>query len=97
MARKPNLQDVLLTITEHVYNQPPTTMKYPCIKYSLKDIETLKANNKTYRRMNSYLVTLIDEEVDSEINDKILDLEYISFMNTYVADGLNHWVYTLYY
>lgn len=84
---------------EHVYFQPPATvrMKYPCIVYTLEDVDTRYANNFPYGHDKAYTVMVIDKNPDSEIPDKIGDLQYSSFKTKYEQDNLNHFVYRLYY
>ena len=84
--------------TRNVYFQPPSSMKYPCIKYSISDKDKINANNRLYRSMNQYTVIVIDKDPDSEIPDKILNhFPMCSFDRFYTADNLNHTVLTLYY
>lgn len=85
---------------DNVYFQSPESvkMKYPAIRYSLDDIETDNADDMKYSKNRRYSVILMDYDVDSEIVDKILSsFEYCSFDRFYVADNLNHWVFTLFY
>ena len=97
-----DLQNKLETVlgSRNVYFQPPESlqMKYPAFVYELADIMTDKANNKNYIRNNRYTLTLIHKNPDNELKDTILDeFEYISFDRFYAKDGLNHYVYDLYY
>ena len=83
-----------------VYFQPPGSvhMTYPCIRYSLSGIQQDYADNKNYKSINQYQVTVIDEDPDSTIYTKILShFEMCKFDRWYPADGLNHYVLTLYY
>ena len=81
-----------------VYFQPPRNvkMRYPCIRYKLNDVDTAKADNKKYKKMNRYDVILIDEDPISIFVDPILDIEYCSFDRTYSSENLNHYVFTIY-
>ena len=81
----------------HTYFNPPSSvqMKYPAIKYSLKDVNLTFANNGLYRKTPSFEVTLIDTNPDSEYVDKILQIPYCRFDRFYVADNLNHWTFTI--
>lgn len=108
MGRRTELDDVLrllINITDpidgdsHVYFQPPESrkMKYPAIRYNLKGIRKVYANNGTYRLLPSYEVTLIDQNPDSEYFEKILALPYCTFDRAYPANNLNHFVFTLFY
>lgn len=85
--------------SKSVYFQPPGSgMTYPCIKYSLSGIDQDFANNKSYKNVNRYMVTVIDEDPDSTIHKSILEhFEMCSFDRWYAADNLNHYVLTLYY
>lgn len=82
----------------HTYFNPPSSvrMKYPAIKYSLKSIDTRFANNGLYHNKPSYEVTLIDSNIDNEYVAKILKVPYCKFDRFYIADNLNHWVFTIY-
>ena len=71
-------------------------MQYPAIVYSLSNIKNNHANNKVYTQSRSYQITVIDKSPDSIISDKISQLPYCKFDRSYVSDGLNHYVYTLY-
>jgi len=81
------------------YFQPPPniTMEYPCIVYSWDDEDTLHANNKPYRKVRGYTVTVIDRDPDSPIPDKVSNLPLCSFDRSFKADNLNHSVYTLFF
>lgn len=92
----------ILNITEsdgdrHTYFNPPPSvqMKYPAIRYSLKNVNLRFANNGLYRKTPSFEVTLIDSNPDSEYVDKILQIPYCRFDRFYVADNLNHWTFTI--
>lgn len=82
----------------HIYFNPPPSvrMRYPAIKYSLNNINRNFANNDGYQTLSSYEVTLIDEDPDSIYVGKILQIPYCSFNRFYIADDLNHWVFTIY-
>lgn len=83
-----------------VYFQKPESIKmsYPCILYTLSNIDLKYANNKIYADKRCYQVTVVDYDPDSEIPAKMLSLlSMCRFNRFYVADNLNHWVYTLYF
>ena len=82
-----------------VYFQPPSTiqMKYPCIMYKRDNQKDFFSNDRKYLGMKRYLVTSVDSNPDSPTPDKISDLQYCSFSAHFVSDGLNHYVYTLYF
>lgn len=93
----------IINITEpdgdrHTYFQPPASvhMKYPAIRYSLRGYEKVHAGNGAYRLLPSYEVTLIDKNPASEYFSKIMQLPYCRFDRPYVADNLNHFVFTIF-
>lgn len=93
----------IINITEpngdrHTYFAPPESikMKYPAIRYSLDNIRTNRADNRIYKKSPGYLVTLIDENSDSEYVEKLLELPYCEFIRSYVSNNLNHFVFKIY-
>lgn len=104
MDRRLALHEVLADIlgSRNVYFQPPSTIqmgKPPWIVYGLADRNFLTrfAGDTLYFLSKPYKVTVIDRDPDSGIPDKLLKLPYCSFDRFYTADGLNHFVFTLYY
>lgn len=95
------LHEILVNIlgSRNVYFQPPESvkLKYPCIVYERSDIFSYKADNKKYLINKRYTVTVIDEDPDSELPDKLMQLDYCSFNRHFVSDNLNHDVFTIYY
>ena len=82
----------------HIYlNAPPSVrMRYPAIKYSLNNIDSNFANDCVYKLAPSYQVILIDDEADTKYLEPILRIPHCRFNRFYIADGLNHWVFTIY-
>ncbi len=82
-----------------VYFQPPESFKmtYPCIVYERSRMNSRKANNHTYLKYNQYTVTVIDEDPDTEIPDKLFELPHCSHDRRFVSDDLYHDVFTLYF
>lgn len=82
-----------------VYFQPPSNEKmvYPCVLYRRDRVNTTHADNSPYRTQKRYAVTVIDRDPDSELPDKIAQLPSASFSRFYLADNLNHDVYTIYF
>lgn len=101
MERRLKLQAILEGITKNknVYFQPPSSirMRYPAIVYSLDNIDTIYADDKPYRMRKNYLVTLIVDDPDSDLIDKISKLPLCSFERSYVSDNLYHYVFSLFY
>lgn len=81
------------------YFQPPSSLKrnYPCIQYSLKDIESLRADNAVYKTDNAYELILMDTNIESEFVEKLMKLPMCKFDRFYTADGVYHWVFTIYH
>lgn len=101
MDRRLELQSKLeeLLGSENVYFQPPESdkLKYPCIIYLLSSVDTMYANGSIYSKSKQYLVTVVDRDPDSELPWKILKLPYCSFVRSYSKDGLNNFVFNLYF
>ena len=101
MDSRLNLQTLLEGVlgSTNVYFQPPPNndMKYPAIVYERYKIVNNFANNLVYNQQTSYMVTVIDEDPDSEIVDKVTELIKCSFDRHFTINNLNHDVFTLYY
>lgn len=85
--------------SRNVYFQPPASllMKYPAIRYDIKDIKTEAANNvSTYIASTGYECTLITKEPDTEYLQKIFKLPYCKFGRYYKASNLHHYTFTIY-
>lgn len=82
-----------------VYFQPPANvqMEYPCIVYSRDTTETQFADNNPYRLTKRYEVKVIDRDPDTIIPEKVAALTMCVHTTSYVADTLNHYVFTLYF
>jgi hypothetical protein len=93
------LQSLLETLTPKVYFQPPQNVKmeYPCIVYSRDYADTTFADDKPYRITKRYSVTVIDQNPDSDIPDKVAALPMCVFNRFFTSDNLNHDVYSLYF
>lgn len=94
------LQGVLGSEYEgNCYYSPPSNVKlrYPCIKYDISGDGGRYADNLPYRTTGQWTVTVVDEDPDSEIAKDMKKLPYCSFDRSYNADGLKHFVFTLYY
>lgn len=94
------LSKVLHTLCEHVYYQPPTNTKieYPCILYEKASGLRLNADNRKYLGFNSYTITVIDKNPDSELPNKVDEaFEMCTMERHYVYDNLNHDVFLIYF
>lgn len=84
--------------SNNVYFRPPSSgMKYPCIIYDLDGDSSFFADNQKYINPKRWSLTLVDEDPDSPIFDRLNCIKYCSFNRKYQADGLNHFVFTLYF
>ena len=101
MGQRLELQALLeeLLGSENVYYQPPSNlvMQYPAIVYKKDDEDVDFANNAPYRRTVRWMVTVIDRDPDSDIPEKVAVLPMCLFSRRYIASGLNHDVYNLYF
>lgn len=85
---------------KNVYYQPPETFKmvYPCIIYNQEPGDVKRANNKIYSYIKKYTVTCIINNENDEIILRMLNLiNNCTLDNTFVADNLYHYTFTLYY
>lgn len=100
MASRLELHETLCEIlgSRNVYFQPPASVKmqYEAIRYALKSIDNVHADNVVYKQDDSYELTVISKNADSETPKKISRLPKCRFDRFYVADNLNHWVFTIY-
>lgn len=101
MADRLELQTLLegLLGSRNVYHQPPETykMSYPAIRYKVDGVDTTFADNKPYSSRISYMVTLITEDPEHPAWWSLLNLSMSVFSRHYMADGLNHYVYILFF
>lgn len=99
MGQRIDLQSVLENIVPHVYFQPPETMKlvYPCIVYSLDNIDISHADNLPYKHLKKYQITIIDKNPDSSLPDTVSKLRSCRFSRHFTVDNLHHFAFTIYY
>lgn len=85
--------------SRNCYFSPPSTMKYPCIRYIRGAPLVEHADNIEYTEMFEWTVTVIDVDPDSEIPRRLKDhfKHYCRRDREYTVDGLNHFVFVLYY
>lgn len=85
--------------SDKVYFQPPESIKigYPCIIYTRDTMFVKFANNNPYHHVVGYKITVIYEDPDSDIPDKIAMLPTCMFDQHYTSGNLNHDVFILYY
>lgn len=95
-----DLLNMLRQAVQHdqVYFQPPENLKigYPAIVFHLSKIEIDHASDVPYKGAKEYSVTLITKDPEPDVIDEILKIPYSSLDTTYISDGMNHFVFTVY-
>jgi hypothetical protein len=99
MAPRLEFHQLLKSITDNVYFQPPENVKleYPCIIYKRDFAETEFADDIPYTFMLRYMVMVIDQDPDSDIPGKVAALPMSVFNRFYTVDSLNHDVYNVFF
>lgn len=101
MGQRAQLQSLLESLfgLPNVYFQPPPNVQivYPAIVYARDYAVSEFAGNRPYRHTRRYQVTVIDRDPENPVLDKIADLPMCTFSRHFVADNLNHDVYSLYF
>lgn len=101
MGGRLELSALLHTLTDNVYFQEPENiqMVYPAILYKTDDEDTRHANNRPYSTKDEYEVTIMDYDPDSDLRQAFRDLRITgcSFVRLMRVDGLNHFIYSLYF
>lgn len=96
-----NLHDILCRIlgSTNCYFSPPASieLKYPCIVYHFSNVDQQFADDRSYRNTRRWTVTIMDKDPESEIPDRMLELPYCSSDRNFVSEGINHFVFTLFY
>ena len=101
MDRRLELHKILENVinSRYVYFQPPESVKmhYPCIVYERNTGDTQYADNGSYTFRQSYTLTLIDPDPDSEFIRKIAALPFCRFDRHYASNNFNHETFNIYY
>ena len=103
MSKRQRFHELLVGAlgSRNVYFQPPETVKmqYPCIVYHRGEIDprTAYADGLLYRTTKAYVVTVIDQDPDSLIPDRVQQLPYSRLTRSFTNQNLNHDVFTIYY
>lgn len=98
MGRRVDLHNKLLSICQHVYYQPPESIKlsFPCIVYKLEDMPTIWANNLPYSLEHCYQAAVIDRSPDSSVREALMAFPKTKFIRAFSADNLHHYVFRIY-
>lgn len=101
MHNRLDLHELLCEVlgSRNVYYSPPESVKikYPAIVYSRSDIDNKFANDSVYKQSHVYSITVIDDDPDSEIAERMSSIPKCKFDRHFVSDNLNHDLFTLYY
>lgn len=100
MRDRIEISTILHTIRDRVYFQPDenTKMVFPCIEYSFEGEHMRHADNSDYIEYGRYQIIDIYKTPNKKKYKEIKSaFRFIAFSNQYIADGLYHDVYTLYY
>lgn len=100
MGTRLELHSELLELAPKAYYQPPASIKmaYPCFVYKRSRIKPQYADNRMYLKHDCYQLTYISLSVADNKVDEILEhFKYCHFDRSYVADGLNHYTFDLFY
>lgn len=93
------LQDLIGEIPgkKNVHFQPPpsTSLTYPCIVYKRSGIRSQFGDNIPYSLSNEYTLTVIYQDPDSDLMDKIARLPKCKLDRTFTNDNLYHAVFTI--
>jgi len=81
----------------HVYYQPPENIKmvYPAIVYTLIDISNYCSGGGIYLQLETYKITLITKEVDSDLFNTMIAQLSLKFQTPFVSDNLHHYVFNM--
>ena len=81
------------------YFQPPSnaTIDEPCIIYQREASFVSRADDILWWLKKRYQVIVVDRNPDSLIPDQVEGLPYTKFDRFYVSNGLNHFVYQLFF
>lgn len=93
-----NLSEILHELCPNVYFQPPGghRLTYPCIIYSLSDIDVRHADNQWYTMHDAYSVTYITRDPDDPVIHELAKLPMCRLNRPFSSDNLHHYEYTIY-
>jgi hypothetical protein len=83
----------------NVYFQPKPKdlLDYPCFVYSRDNSFVARADNVMYYFKKRYSVIYISRNPDSPVPDLVEELPLTKFDRFYIADGLNHFAFKMYF
>lgn len=85
--------------SNNVYYQPPANvrMNYPAIVYKRKNTDPIKADNITYLPRLSYTITVISTDPDIDAVERLINMPYTKYTNSYVSENLYHYIFNTYF
>lgn len=99
--KRETFHEILVNLlgSRNVYFQPPNNLalQYPCIVYNRERADSKFAGNNLYLYTKRYQVTVIDQDPNSGIPDRVAALPMSSHERWFAVDNLNHDVFTLYF
>ena len=99
MRDRTELDDLLKTFCNHVYFQPPESLRleYPCIIYSMDKLKPQHADNRPYILHRYYSMRYITWDPDDPLVVKLAELPKCEFSRVYTKNNLYHHSYTIFY
>lgn len=81
----------------NVHFQPPpsTSLTYPCLVYKRSGITSRFGDNIPYFLEKEYILTVIYQDPDSDLMDKVARLPKCKLDRTFTNDNLYHAVFTI--
>lgn len=93
------LEDLMGPCATVLFQPPPNyKLTYPCLLYERSNGKTQFAANMPYTFTNKYTATIIDRNPDTPYVEMMAMRFPMCVMDrAYVADGLNHYVFTIFW
>lgn len=93
------LESVISPYGGNVYFQPPENikLKFPCILFEVSSMDLTHADNTLYERVIQFSVMYISKTTNEDVVDKLTALPYSWFERHFVQDGLNHYIFRIFY
>lgn len=98
-AHRLKIHNRLKELCPNVYYQPgdSTTLKYPCIIYSLDDVDNRHADDAHFFMFYSWSVTIISRKANDPMFTNIYNqFQMIKMKSLGVTDQMYHGYYTIY-
>lgn len=95
--QRTSLSEILHGICSNVYFQPPGghRLRYPCIVYSLRNVDPTYANNGVYLLDNDYSIQYMTRDPDDPAIFEISKIPRCRMSSTFSSDNVHHYQYNL--